>query len=150
MSCAVQFDNMRHPEWCGPPRALMRAGWITLMVLGFVFWWPVGLAILALTLWSKKMGCWGHHGGNRWQRKMQRMEEMMERHCGGRSAPSSSGNRAFDEYREETLRRMEEEQREFQGFLEQLRAAKDKAEFDQFMTERRNRPASPEPPQPSS
>ena len=34
---------------------------------------------------------------------------------------SSSGNRAFDEYREETLRKLEDEQREFRDFLERLR-----------------------------
>lgn len=47
-----------------------------------------------------------------------------------------TGNAAFDDYREETLRRLEEEQSAFVGFLEQLRRAKDKAEFDQFMAER--------------
>ena len=61
----------------------------------------------------------------------------------------SSGNVAFDEYREETLRRLDEEQREFREFLDKLRSAKDRAEFDQFMTERRNRPpASEQPPAP--
>ena len=39
-------------------------------------------------------------------------------------------------YREETLRRLEEEAEEFQTFLERLRKARDKAEFDQFMAER--------------
>ena len=58
---------------------------------------------------------------------------------------SSSGNRAFDEYRTETLRRLEEEQREFKEFLDRLRHAKDKAEFDQFMAERSRRPQSPQP-----
>ena len=53
---------------------------------------------------------------------------------------SSSGNRAFDEYREETLKRLEEEQREFREFLERLRLAKDRSEFDQFMTDRKSRP----------
>jgi Protein of unknown function (DUF2852) len=51
-----------------------------------------------------------------------------------------SSNRAFDEYRTGTLKRMEDEQREFRDFLARLRHAKDKAEFDQFMAERRNRP----------
>ena len=55
--------------------------------------------------------------------------------------PPSSGNRAFDDYRTETLQRLEEEQREFKEFLERLRFAKDRAEFDQFMNERRDRPA---------
>ena len=54
--------------------------------------------------------------------------------------PQTSGNRAFDEYRTETLRRLKEEQRKFQGFLARLRMAKDKAEFDQFMAELRARP----------
>ena len=49
-----------------------------------------------------------------------------------------SGNHAFDEYRTETLRRLEDEQREFRDFLDRLRFAKDKQEFDQFMPERRN------------
>ena len=57
----------------------------------------------------------------------------------------SSGNRAFDEYRTETLRRLEEEQREFREFLDRLRLAKDKTEFDQFMAERRNRPDAGQP-----
>ena len=51
-----------------------------------------------------------------------------------------SGNRAFDEYRAETLRRLEQEQQEFIEFLDRLRFAKDKAEFDQFLAERRQRP----------
>ncbi|MEJ0018757.1 MAG: DUF2852 domain-containing protein [Acetobacteraceae bacterium] len=54
-----------------------------------------------------------------------------------------SGNRAFDEYRAETLRRLEDEQKEFTDFLDRLRVAKDKAEFDQFMSERRSRPPAP-------
>jgi hypothetical protein len=59
--------------------------------------------------------------------------------------PPSSGNRAFDEYRTETLRRLEEEQREFRDFLDRLRHAKDKAEFDQFMADRRSRPQANPP-----
>jgi hypothetical protein len=47
------------------------------------------------------------------------------------------GNQSFDEYRVDTLRRLEEEQRDFQDFLARLKMAKDKAEFDQFMTKRR-------------
>jgi Protein of unknown function (DUF2852) len=67
-------------------------------------------------------------------------------HSWGR--PASSGNVAFDEYREETLRRLDEEQREFRDFLDKLRAAKDRSEFDQFMADRRSRPTPPttEPP----
>ena len=56
----------------------------------------------------------------------------------GPGGPSrAQSNEAFEAYREETLRRLEQEQAEFKKFLEQLRLAKDKAEFDQFITERR-------------
>ena len=59
-----------------------------------------------------------------------------------------SGNRAFDEYRADTLRRLEDEQREFMEFLDRLRHAKDKGEFDQFMAERRGyRDVTPPSPQ---
>jgi hypothetical protein len=86
------------------------------------------------------------------QGKMDRMRSKMEGRD-WRGTPPSSGNRAFDEYRSETLRRLEDEQREFKEFLERLRFAKDRSEFDQFMAERRNRPPSespqgPQPPQP--
>lgn len=66
--------------------------------------------------------------------------------CGERLNPSS-GNRAFDEYRADTLKRLDEEQRGFAEFLERLRSAKDKSEFDAFMAERRTRPAPEAPPE---
>jgi uncharacterized protein DUF2852 len=125
-----------------------KAAWIGLVVLGFWAFWPLGLAILAFTIWSGRMGCGFHGGSDRWQHKMERMQSKMDwmrsRMSGGGPVWGypSSGNRAFDEYRTETLRRLEEEQREFREFLERLRAAKDKSEFDQFMADRRNRPAS--------
>ena len=43
------------------------------------------------------------------------------------------------------MRRLEDEQREFKEFLDRLRHAKDKAEFDQFMAERGRRPQGPTP-----
>ncbi|HET7803464.1 MAG TPA: DUF2852 domain-containing protein [Pseudolabrys sp.] len=134
---------------------LGKPAWIALVVLGFVVWWPIGLSVLAFTIWSGRMGC-GYYGGghDRWQHKMERMQCKMDwmrsRMSGGswNYAPSS-GNRAFDEYRADTLRRLEEEQREFRNFLDRLRFAKDKTEFDQFMAERRNRP-DPDAQQPQN
>ena len=32
-----------------------KGAWIAAMVLGFIFFWPVGLALLAYMIWSKKM-----------------------------------------------------------------------------------------------
>jgi hypothetical protein len=119
-----------------------KPAWIVLMILGFWAWWPLGLAILAFTIGSGRMGCWSHHGTNRWQDKMDRMRSKVD---WWGTAPPSSGNRAFDEYRSDTLRRLEEEQREFKEFLQRLRFAKDRAEFDQFMAERRSRPDASQP-----
>lgn len=76
------------------------------------------------------MGC-----GNKLQWKQHFMQEA-RRFGGGLGPLRSTGNAAFDEYREETLRRLEEEAAEFQTFMERLRKARDKAEFDQFMSER--------------
>jgi Protein of unknown function (DUF2852) len=122
-----------------------KPAWIALIVLAFMAWWPLGLCVLAFTIGSGRMGC-GYRGGyGHWQNKMDRMQAKMDwmrtRMSGGPwNCTPSSGNRAFDEYRTETLRRLEEEQREFREFLDRLRFAKDKTEFDQFMAERRNRP----------
>lgn len=123
-----------------------KPAWIALIVLGFMAWWPVGLGILAFTLGSGRMGCGFRGGHSRWQDKMDWMRSKTGPGGPWNTAPSS-GNRAFDEYRTETLKRLEDEQREFRAFLERLRFAKDKTEFDAFMNERRNRPAGEQPPQ---
>lgn len=109
-----------------------KGAWIAAMVLGFVFIWPVGLALLAYLIWSKRM----FSGSCTTKRR--------HRHSRSVHMTQSSGNSAFDAYKADTLRRLEEEQSQFEGFLERLREAKDKVEFDQFMEERaqknRNRP----------
>ena len=58
------------------------------------------------------------------------------RRHGTMGAYRSSGNTAFDAYKADTLRRLEDEQEAFQEFLQRLRDAKDKSEFDQFMDDR--------------
>ena len=118
---------------------LGKPAWIAVLFLAFIVWWPLGVAILAFLLWSGRMACW-KGGVSRWQG----MTGAGARSPGTWWQPPhrASGNRAFDEYRTETLRRLEEEDREFRDFLERLRMAKDKAEFDQFMADRRNRGTS--------
>ena len=114
-----------------------KPAWITLMILGFVVFWPLGLLTLGYMMWSGRMKC-----------SSKGKVAAYESHglTSGKSGPGrwyqpskfsgTSGNRAFDNYREDTLRRLEEEQEEFQGFLDKLRQARDKAEFDQFMADR--------------
>jgi Protein of unknown function (DUF2852) len=121
---------------------------LVFMILGFIWWWPLGLIILAALIASGRIGYrrrlqfagsptsgWGH---------ITRMDPAnrvptRDRARGNWWAQSSSGNRAFDDYRAETLRRLEDEQREFKEFLKRLRVARDRAEFDLFMNERHNR-----------
>ena len=105
-----------------------KGAWIAAMVLGFIFFWPVGLALLAYMIWGKRMfgkSC------NRSHRN---------RHRGWAGSPSS-GNAAFDAYKSDMLKRLEDEQSAFTEFLKRLREAKDKAEFDQFMDDRARRRA---------
>ena len=99
-----------------------RPGWIAAMVLGFILFWPIGLFILFHMIRSDRMAS-AHHPKRRF--------------FGG-----DTGNVAFDEYRRETLRRLEEEREAFTNFLAGLREAKDRAEFEQFMDERKRVPAT--------
>jgi len=99
-----------------------KGAWIAAMVVSFILFWPLGLALLAYMIWSKKMTCASSRSG-----------------CDRttyRAATRTTGNTAFDAYKTETLRRLEEEQQNFEAFLQRLREARDKAEFDQFMDER--------------
>lgn len=137
------------PGWAGP---WWRGGplWIAAVVAAFMIWWPLGLGLLAFLIGSGRMGCrsrafrggpWGGAGAG-WCGPWGAWRSL----CGEGAGPSS-GNRAFDEYRAETLRRLDEEQRSFAEFLERLRSAKDKSEFDAFMAERRQRGPEPPPPE---
>jgi len=100
-----------------------KGAWIAAMILGFIFFWPLGLALLAYMIWSKRMfkGSCAHRRA---------------RHARSQHGFRSSGNSAFDAYKAETLRRLEDEQDNFEAFLQRLREAKDKSEFDEFMDER--------------
>lgn len=109
-----------------------KGAWIAAMVLGFIFVWPVGLALLFYMIWSKKM--FAHKS------RACRQNRHATYHA-ARAVVRPSGNIAFDAYKEETLKRLESEQDQFESFLERLRAAKDKAEFDQFMEDRTKKAA---------
>ena len=113
--------------------ALFRPAWtpltIALMVIGFVVFWPLGLAMLAYILWGD------------------RFEDFLADVRGNvrRAGAGNSGNFAFDDYRqreiarlEEERRRLDEEREEFAEFMRNLRRAKDQDEFDRFMKERRS------------
>ena len=130
MEIAAKLDDYGKPAW------------IAVMVAGFIVFWPLGLAILGYMVWSGRLGCSKRGGMGAMGKARGRWYEA----CGSRRrGAQSTGNSAFDEYREETLRRLEDEQQEFMDFLDRLRQAKDKSEFDQFMADRRSRPQGSTP-----
>lgn len=115
---------------------------VGLVILSLLFWWPLGLAILIYLLWSRKMR--RHHsdhdlGALRQHRGFRKFFHTVGYRCGKEALARSSGNTAFDEYREQILRRLDEDRREFTEFLDRLRRARDQAEFDQFMAEQNHR-----------
>ncbi len=114
--------------------------WIAAMVLGFIIFWPLGLALLAYMIWSKRMfshSCNSEDRRARWAAKMERKfgPSGRQNYSYG-NVTGSSGNSAFDTYRADALRRLEEEQDAFEAFIQRLRDAKDKAQFDSFMEDR--------------
>jgi Protein of unknown function (DUF2852) len=140
---------------------------IIAMVLGFIVFWPIGLAILFYKGWQRRYGGPDLQtlAADKWQdaRHMMASNSSWKSSwgCGGamRNARSfytpASGNAAFDEWRTAELARLDEErrklddaQREFGEYVDAIRRAKDRDEFERFMTERRNRPANGGSPTP--
>ncbi|GLU26429.1 MULTISPECIES: DUF2852 domain-containing protein [Brucella/Ochrobactrum group] len=126
--------------------ALIRPAWtpatIALMVLGFVFFWPLGLAMLAYIIWGDRLGDF--------KRQVNEKTDSMFgsfRNCGKSESfgfGGTTGNAAFDDWRREELDRLAEERRkleearaDFEAYAQELRRARDKEEFERFMNERR-------------
>ncbi len=133
--------------------ALIRPDWtpatIALMVLGFIVFWPLGLAMLAYILFGERL--------QGLKRDANRRANGMFAGC--RRARSHygvhfpTGNAAFDDWRKAELDRIESERRkldemreEFDDYMRELRRAKDQEEFDRFMRERRHRSSGPSEP----
>jgi hypothetical protein len=111
-----------------------RWAWIAATVVAFVLFWPVGLALLAYILWSKRM--FGSSCARRGHRHHRHDASREAFHDFVRSGLRSSGNTSFDRYKADALKRLEEEQSAFESFIQRLRDAKDKSQFDAFMEDR--------------
>lgn len=126
--------------------ALIRPAWtpatIALMVLGFVFFWPLGLAMLAYIIWGDRLDGFKRDVND----KTDSMFNAFRDCCGSRNKSEgfnfggATGNAAFDEWRRQELDRLAEERRkldearaEFESYATELRRARDKEEFDRFM-----------------
>ena len=96
---------------------------IAATILAFIVWWPLGFAVLAYILWGGSVD--------------QLLSDAVDQLKGLARPAASSGNAAFDQYKAETLKRLEEEQAEFAEYVEKLRQARGQEEFERFMAERR-------------
>lgn len=152
---------------------------IIAMVLGFIVFWPIGLAILIAKIWQKKCAYAGDLPSfvsaqmqqkfrEKWEQKMcrhgLRRQDFYNWSVGERRGfggppwqwrSASTGNLAFDEWREAELARIEAErerlraaEQEFATFVENLRRAKDREEFERFMAQRNTQPPQPDAPNP--
>lgn len=114
---------------------------IAMMIIGFMIFWPLGLAMLAYILWGDRLDEFKERAnfrsagrGCNWKRQSGWNER--------------TGNVAFDDWRageierlEEERRKLDEMRREFDEHLRELRRARDEEEFDAFMKARRSRAA---------
>jgi hypothetical protein len=129
--------NAERPRSCGRPgRGLEIFG----IVVGFIYAWPLALAYL---VWKIA----GYPMPDEWRETLQRkLGWTFPRREG--AAPrfhfGHTGNSAFEEYRrrelerlEEERRRLDEEARAFGEFVEELKRARDREEFEAFMAKRR-------------
>ena len=154
------FDNANTGGFCASPWSRGGAGsrWtpveIVAMVVGFMLFWPIGLAVLGYKFWQRKSG--GPDLQTVATGAFTRARSAMGGFQAGRTrsawaAPNwahgfsaSSGNAAFDAWKtaelarlEQERRRLEDAHREFADWMENVRKAKDREEFDRFMSERR-------------
>ena len=150
-----------------------RAPWhpveLIAMVLGFMLFWPVGLAILALKMWQRKSGEtgdlasvaraayarseeWAQNSARNWTSKAPSWAQPRSA-SGFGFGMNRTGNSAFDDWRASELAKLEEErkrlseaEREFADHIDGLRRARDREEFDRFMAARngvtRNNPGA--------
>lgn len=117
----------RAPPFAGSWRGAAARRWhpleLTAMIIGFAIFWPVGLAVLAWKKWT---------GAPRAPFHMRRDSLMAD-----------TGNTAFEAFKQAELARLEEERRRlaeaqaaFGDFLDRLKRARDREEFERFMAER--------------
>ena len=114
------YGSYRSPGLRGLSLLCFTAFAVVATAMGFTFFPPAGAILAAVFLW-KGFG------------EMRRSDATP---VAGDAGLRPSGNAAFDAYRDRTLERLKDEQHEFEGFLDRLRQAKDKSEFDRFLEDR--------------
>ena len=148
--------QVRRERAAGVPQACGR--WtptdVGVTIVAFLVHWELGLAFLALKLWQQASGYNGSvfaFARDRWESLVGATRGLMA----NVSAPSmglgprSSGNHAFDTWRQTELDRIEAEraklraaEREFAAYRDELLHVKDREDFERFMTARGSSTAS--------
>jgi hypothetical protein len=143
MSYASYADGPTGGTRACRPRSPRRALEIVGIVFAFFWFWPLAAAYIA---WK----CMGYPVPEGLREPVERVYGAFGgftplRDVRWNAAPfTGTGNRAFDDYRraeierlEQERRRLDDEAREFRSFVEELKRAKDREEFDAYMAKRR-------------
>lgn len=126
-------------------KSFIRPAWtpvtIAMMVIGFMIFWPLGLAMLAYILWGDRLDDF-KSGVDR------ATDSVSETFSRTTRRPPATGNVAFDDWHEAELSRLKEERRkldetiaEFEEHKRESRREQDSREFDDFMETRKRKPA---------
>ena len=121
--------------------ALIRPAWtpvtIAMMIIGFMIFWPLGLAMLAYIIFGDRLDQFKETVNE----TTDRASELFSK--GRTFTAARTGNVAFDDWREAELKRLHEERikldtmrAEFDDYARELRRAKDEEEFNAFMAHR--------------
>lgn len=151
-----RFKDQFRPDWTFWNMAIMILAFVTGL-------WPLGLFMIAYMIWGRQWGLdfsnWG-----RMEQSMSRAGDKMKHAFGDTfdgnawsNRTDATGNAAFDEWRAEELRRLEEERRkldearrEFESYMEELRRARDREEFERFKARWAEKNSAPEEDTPSA
>ena len=148
-SAGFEQNGSTQKRGCGLSSMGRWSAWeIGAMVAGFVVFWPLGL--IALFLKWKNGEMWKGSADTAAPWASFKAPDLSGWNWKGQASSygfAGSGNAAFDTYKREQLkrldeerRRLEDEQKAFRDFVERLRRAKDQDEVDRFMNERRAAP----------
>ncbi|MDB5614286.1 MAG: hypothetical protein JWQ22_1939 [Devosia sp.] len=144
--------------------AIIKPQWspltIALMVLGFITFPPLGFIVLGYILWGEKFGGSQEKAQAYWNKGRSWVSSNKGKHRNWNTQRSygmnTSGNAAFDDYRAEQLKRLDEERARldaeidaFHDYMANLNKAKDREEFDRFMNERRGSRQGYDQPKPT-
>ncbi|WOI54229.1 DUF2852 domain-containing protein [Parvularcula sp. LCG005] len=126
------FSHQLRPAWTPVNMALM----IFFFATGL---WVFGLAMIAYMLYGREMGLDFSNWGKAKRSVNGAFDNARSSAKSWGTQSSSTGNAAFDDWREEEMARLDEERRkldearrDFEEYVRELRRARDREEFDAF------------------